>query len=102
MKKAYKIRLGAAILTFALVILGFTGLFYPVKVLDLQFMSLAQRVFIDFSIIAAILFAGIVLLTLLFGRFYCSLICPFGILQELEALILRRKKKNLLNTLNKW
>ena len=94
MKKAYKIRLGAAILIFALVIFGFTGLFYPVKVLDLQFMPLAQRVFIDFSIIAAILFAGIVLLTLLFGRFYCSLICPFGILQELEALVLRRKKKN--------
>lgn len=33
-------------------------------------------------------------MTLLFGRFYCSLICPFGILQEIEALILRRKKKN--------
>ncbi len=94
MKKAYKIRLWAAIVVLLLVILGFTGLFYPVKVLDLQFAPLAQRIIIDFSVIAALLFGGIILLTLLVGRFCCSLICPFGILQEIAALVLRRKKKN--------
>ena len=35
--------------------------------------------------------AVIVLLTVLFGRFYCSVVCPFGILQDIIAFISRRK-----------
>ena len=36
----------------------------------------------------------VILSALAFGRFYCSLICPFGFLQELCAFVLRGKKKN--------
>ncbi len=93
MKNAYKIRLALALLIFILTILGFAGI-YPAKVSDLQFAPLIQRVFIDFSVIALMLLAVVVLLTILFGRFYCSLICPFGILQEIGAFVLRIKKKN--------
>ena len=36
---------------------------------------------------------GLVLLTLLFGRVYCSVICPLGIFQDLISRIGRGKKK---------
>lgn len=35
----------------------------------------------------------LLLLTWLFGRIYCSVICPMGILQDLTALLSRRGKK---------
>ena len=31
--------------------------------------------------------------TFLFGRFYCSIICPFGLLQDIIAFISRRKSR---------
>ncbi len=97
MKNAYKIRLAVAFVIFLLVVLGFAGVFYPVKVLDLQFAPLLQRVFVDFSVIALILLLAIVVVTAIFGRFYCSIICPFGFLQEVMALIFRRKNKAIKN-----
>ena len=90
----YKIRLTIAGLVLILAILGFCG-FYQIKVLDLQFAPLLQRIFTDVS--AAVIFGGIVILTLLFGRFYCSVICPFGILQEFAALVLKKKNKAVAN-----
>ena len=36
---------------------------------------------------------GLVLLTLVFGRIYCSVICPLGILQDLLARLRRKKNK---------
>ncbi len=92
MKKACKIRFMTAILVLILAIFGILGVFYPVKVLDLQFAPLIQRVFVDFSVTALLLLGALVLLTVVFGRIYCSLICPFGILQEIAALIFKRKK----------
>lgn len=97
MKNIYKIRLTIGITIFILSILGITGLFYPVKIFDIQFMPLFQRLITDFSIIAAILFLGIVLITLLFGRLYCSLLCPFGIMQEIFALIFKKKNTSQKN-----
>lgn len=93
MKNSYLIRKSIAGIVGILSILAVCGLFYPVKFMDVQFTPLLQRLIFDFSIIAAILFGVIIILTLLFGRFYCSTICPFGILQEFAALI-RGKKKN--------
>jgi len=40
---------------------------------------------------ALFIFAGIILLTLIFGRIYCSMLCPLGILQDIAARITRRK-----------
>lgn len=37
---------------------------------------------------------GLVLLTLIFGRLYCSVICPLGIMQDGFALLGKRAKKN--------
>lgn len=40
-----------------------------------------------------IIFGGIILVTLLFGRIYCSVICPLGILQDVCARFRRKKKR---------
>ena len=93
MKNAYKIRLSAAIIVFVLTVLGFTCKFYPIKLLDLQFAPVLQRVFVDFSAAAVVILIGIIALTALFGRIYCSTICPFGVLQDFAGLIFRRKNK---------
>lgn len=86
-KLLYRIRLSAAIIIFILAVLGITGIFYPVRILDIQFLPLFQRVITDFSVTALILFSFIALLTFICGRVYCSLICSFGILQELLGFI---------------
>ena len=38
--------------------------------------------------------AGLIILTLLFGRLYCSVICPLGVMQDIFAWFGRKAKKN--------
>ena len=87
----YRIRLIVAICAGILSAAAFTGLFYTVKIFDLQLGALLQKIFIDFSITALILLSLILITTFLFGRLYCSALCPLGILQELAGIF---KKKN--------
>ena len=95
MKHIYKIRFSIAIISLLLAIAGICGIFYSLKIFDIQFLPVLQRVFIDFSITALILFLGIIILTLIFGRLYCSLLCPLGIIQEIAGnLFFRGKRKN--------
>ncbi len=42
----------------------------------------------------AVIVAALALLTLLFGRVYCSVICPLGVMQDCVAWIGKRTKKN--------
>lgn len=42
----------------------------------------------------AVVIAVLVLLTLVFGRVYCSVICPLGVMQDIISWIHGRKKKN--------
>ena len=76
-----------------LCIAAFTGLFYPIAFLDIEFVPLLQRLLVDFSVVAAVLAAGVLIFTLVFGRLYCSLLCPLGLLQELMVSVFRRGKK---------
>lgn len=92
MKNPYKIRFSIAIAVFVLAIAAFVGL-YPIKLLDLQFAPILQRVFVDFSFAALAILLAILVITALFGRFYCSTICPFGIFQEIVAALFKRKTK---------
>ena len=41
-----------------------------------------------------IVILGLILLTLLFGRIYCSVICPLGVMQDIISHIRGRSKKN--------
>lgn len=79
----YKTRKLLAIIIFVFAILGFLGIFYPLNIFDVQVTPLVQRIITDFSITAVILLSVITIITLIFGRIYCSLICPLGIFQEL-------------------
>ena len=92
-KYAYKIRLGIAGIVFAVALFAILG-FYPIKIFDMQFTALLQRAFTMPSYAVVVLLLTVILFTIAFGRFYCSIICPFGILQEFAAFLLRHKKQN--------
>ena len=91
MNKMYRYLRGGIAAAAGMMILALAGVFYPVKVFDVQLTALLQRVLVDFSLAAGILLAGLLLLTFLFGRVYCSTLCPLGLFQELLMLLLRRK-----------
>ena len=95
MKYIYKVRLLFALIIFILAVLGICGIFYPIKIFDIQLIPVLQRLFIDFSIAVGVIFAVLVILTLLFGRIYCSTLCPLGFIQELVGLLFfRGQRKN--------
>ena len=94
-KLLYKTRLiiaGVVIFVTTLALLGI----YPVHFLNVQFSALLQRSISDYCLFAVILLAALLLFTLLFGRFYCSTLCPLGIMQELANLIYNKAKGNKL------
>lgn len=91
MKALKYLRFVVAMIALGAVVLLFSGKDYPVKILDVQFTAALQRAILDGTVFAACLFAGVVVLTLLFGRIYCSTLCPLGLAQELFGLLFRRK-----------
>ena len=93
-KNLYRIRQIAAGIVFVLAVCGSIGLFYGVKVFDVQFLPLLQKLIIDFSILTLALFVLLAGITFVFGRIYCSLVCPFGILQEIIGFGKSKISKN--------
>lgn len=92
-------RYGRAILALFVAVLavgGIFGLFYPLKIFDIQLVPLLQRSLVNFSWFVLILLLGLMVLALVFGRVYCSVLCPLGLLQEAMMIIFRRK-----NTMHK-
>ena len=80
------------VLLAALFLIGITLLFMGIGhncwgwMAKLQF--LPSLLALNFAVIT-----GVVLVTLLFGRIYCSVICPMGIFQDLVIWIRRRGEK---------
>ena len=72
-----------AISFLLLFILSLTNNFYKIPIFNFQFFSTLERILIDFSYIALGTFLTLLLLTFLFGRIYCSFLCPLGLLQEI-------------------
>ena len=91
-KPLQKIRITAALIVAILCIAGFLGLFYPVKIFNFNLVPLIQKIIIDFTVVSGILLLLLIAITLIFGRIYCSTICPLGLLQEFFLLLFRRKK----------
>lgn len=56
---------------------------------SVQFVPATIRVALGFSLAAVLALAAVLLLTLLFGRVYCSVLCPLGILQDFLARLRR-------------
>ena len=92
MNKFYRyLRGGLAVVVGIMAVLAFAGLFYPIQVFDVQLTALLQRVLVDFSLFAAVLLAALLIISLLFGRIYCSMLCPLGLYQEFLMLLFRRR-----------
>ena len=87
-----KIRISLSVIFFTLItllFLDFTG------TLHTWFGWLAKIQFLP-AVLAmnVVVIVLLVLLTLLFGRVYCSVICPLGVFQDIVAQIGRRGKKS--------
>lgn len=50
---------------------------------DFEFYPLLSNILIDFSLIALCVFLILIVITFLFGRIYCSFLCPLGLFQEI-------------------
>lgn len=87
-----KIRITSAVLCFTLItllFLDFTGS------LHLWFGGLAKIQFIPALLASQMVIAGIlVLLTFLFGRLYCSVLCPLGVFQDIVSWAAGKRRKN--------
>jgi formate hydrogenlyase subunit 6/NADH:ubiquinone oxidoreductase subunit I len=86
-----KIRVITAAILFTgitLLFLDFTGTLHAWLGWMAKIQLLPAVLALNFAIVAALL-----LLTLLFGRVYCSVICPMGILQDLVSWIHKKTNK---------
>lgn len=90
-----KIRLSLAILVMAcvtLLFLDFTGTLHHWLGWMAKIQFLPAVLALNVAVIVAL-----VVLTLVFGRIYCSVICPLGIFQDFVSWIHGRRKKNRFN-----
>lgn len=87
-----KIRLALAVVCFALItllFLDFTGTVHT------WFGWLAQVQFLPALLaLNVVVVVSLVVLTLLLGRVYCSVICPLGVMQDIFGWIGKKSKKN--------
>lgn len=82
-KVIYFCRLIVSAIILILSFFAFTTEFYFLsKIFCLQLGPNISNIFISFSVSLLITILSILVLTFLFGRFYCSLLCPLGILQD--------------------
>ena len=79
-----RIRFVCAVLFFIGICLTFAGVEKSGLLAKIQFFPALNAN--NFLVVGTVLLA-----TFLFGRFYCSIICPLGFLQEIIALLARRK-----------
>ena len=87
-----KIRIILAALCYIAVTLLFLGVSWRVNlwmgwVAKIQFLPALMA--LNFGVLA-----GLIILTLLFGRLYCSIICPLGVMQDIISWFGRKAKKN--------
>lgn len=78
---------------------AFTGIggMAAARLMRLQFAPALLRSLTGISVGALVIAAAILLSAWLFGRFYCSFCCPFGIMQDIVVLLSRRKKVSVPN-----
>lgn len=87
-----KLRVIAAIVCFTLItmlFLDFTGTIHTWFGWMAKLQFLPAVLALNFGIII-----GLILFTLLFGRLYCSVICPLGVMQDIFTWMGSKQKKN--------
>ena len=80
----------------ALFFIGITALFLDFTGVFSAFLGWMAKVQLVPAILSVnlVAVAALLLLTLLFGRVYCSVICPLGIMQDIFSWMAGRRKKN--------
>lgn len=88
----YVLRISFAVLFFILTMFAFIGIIPNLQeIVYLQLGPNLAKLFSTFSILAIAIVLSILLVTFLFGRFYCSTICPFGLLQDFIGTVFGKK-----------
>ena len=91
-------RVGVSVLFFALIaflFLDFRNIIAPSiagGLLYLQFVPSLLK-FVNAAALGTAGFIVIVIVTVLFGRVYCSTVCPLGTLQDVISFVARKKRK---------
>lgn len=88
-KNILRIRTIIALTVLILSITAFMAHFYRIRVFNVQVIPLLQQVLVTFSTFYIALLGILLILTLLFGRIYCSTLCPLGLFQELLTLLFK-------------
>lgn len=97
-KLLYILRICLAAFLLILTTIAFAGVIpESSKILSLQLGPQLTKLLTAFSWTTLAIVFFILIITFLFGRFYCSTVCPFGILQEMIGSIFGRKTGNAPN-----
>ena len=80
-----------------LLFLDFTGTVHHLLGFMAKIQFLPAVLALNFVVVAAM-----IVLTLVFGRIYCSVICPLGILQDMLSHLNRKKRKYWYSSEVKW
>lgn len=89
MRRLRYVRIACATLVLLLVTGVFFGLSWGQPLVDAQFIPALLRSTGAGWTVAIVLLGALVLSTLIIGRWYCSFLCPFGILQDVISRIAR-------------
>ena len=97
-----KLRITLAVIMILMITLLFVGVGYGIS----QWVGWAAKIQFLPALLALnfVVLAALVLLTLLFGRIYCSVICPLGIMQDIYSWLGGKFKKNRFSYVkeHKW
>lgn len=97
-KKPYFIRIFFAIILFSISLMAFIPNFKPLThIYKLNFAPALASCIISFSLLTLIVVLINLFVAWFFGRFYCSTLCPFGILQDIIGGIFKRKSGQAKN-----
>ncbi len=97
-KIIYFARLFFSALVLICSFLAFTnGFYFLAHSFKVQLGANIASLFAAFSVTALAAVLAVLIFTFLFGRFYCSLICPLGILQDFINFLSFKKSKNYKN-----
>ena len=84
-------RIVFATIFLAGIVAAFFGLHEALWITHFQFSGLCLSALKSFTISTGIILALLLLITFLFGRLYCAVLCPLGVTQDLFAWLTRRK-----------